>query len=769
MKQTWSGWIAVVCLVGAGCASNAYLSKETAATGRLSTETLLRHASAGPLTIERARIITGNDDAFRSKLEMVEHAQSSIDASYYIFADDLSSSVLAQALIAAAKRGVRVRLLLDYHTNYRDLDLYSMMEQEGSRGTGSLEVRFYNRPTREMILDAAYLTMGCSENVRKERGEACSAAKFAEIQSAFADEMIDGRPAADLNISNLNVASSGLFLSGIYGKKPDVLAMAVVQGQDLDIGSLQAQGTTSSPEEREAMLRAARVYWSSRTAPPLRRLVAKLQLSLAFALYGDRLNPVYELFTSYLPVERPRSRAAERDWEYLTDFTHHKLLLVDDTHVHLGGRNVEDSYHMRPNALVKKYTFNDTDLRADLTSGGDGIRRSFDELWNFRTMVATLAEVRMHAPNEFVANIDVLRTGEKACAKVKDTAERTSCIMRAFERDARPLDRRIATRLTTMQVNAKRYWKDYPYAKASDPSPTFDVDRNALLAYVENLPFYGKPGTVHTRRSYGAVDGQEALWGKRIHALWLAGLENACRTATNTDPKWVVFHNAYFLPPGNVLAALARMVNGSLDCHNVTFTVLTNSIDSTDLKVVNLLARHTAKAFAEYAAAHRVPERSARVELYEYGKAQGGALVSLHTKVEVLGSDLMVGSANADVRSYIRDSNNAMVIRGAPAVITAYDAYLDKLMRDTTKTRHVTDYYLTTSREQMLTEDRQTFEQLVAKYRADRWLDPAQIQSAEQQFVELLDLAYNLAREIMEGGSKGREAQERFNRIFKAI
>ena len=34
-----------------------------------------------------------------------------------------------------------------------------MMEREGGRGSGSLKIRFYNRPTREMVKDAAYITL----------------------------------------------------------------------------------------------------------------------------------------------------------------------------------------------------------------------------------------------------------------------------------------------------------------------------------------------------------------------------------------------------------------------------------------------------------------------------------------------------------------------------------------------------------------------------------------------------------------------------------
>ena len=60
------------------------------------------------------------------KIRLVEEAKSSLDLTYYIYADDQSSSVLSEALIAAARRGVKVRLLVDYQTNYKRLDMFAV-------------------------------------------------------------------------------------------------------------------------------------------------------------------------------------------------------------------------------------------------------------------------------------------------------------------------------------------------------------------------------------------------------------------------------------------------------------------------------------------------------------------------------------------------------------------------------------------------------------------------------------------------------------------
>lgn len=52
-------------------------------------------------------------DALASRIELIAAAEQSIDAQYYIWHDDTSGIMLLGALHSAARRGVRVRLLLD--------------------------------------------------------------------------------------------------------------------------------------------------------------------------------------------------------------------------------------------------------------------------------------------------------------------------------------------------------------------------------------------------------------------------------------------------------------------------------------------------------------------------------------------------------------------------------------------------------------------------------------------------------------------------------
>ena len=59
------------------------------------------------------RLLPNSNEAFRARAELIRNAQSSIDLQYYIVADGLSTRALVHELLAAADRGVRVRILLD--------------------------------------------------------------------------------------------------------------------------------------------------------------------------------------------------------------------------------------------------------------------------------------------------------------------------------------------------------------------------------------------------------------------------------------------------------------------------------------------------------------------------------------------------------------------------------------------------------------------------------------------------------------------------------
>ena len=771
------GWILLALLVG-GCAilpdgrqDSRLISEESRREARLSEQTIAWNASGTALKVDHAVVLTDNDDAFASKLELIESASESLDLAYYIFADDYSSSQLTKALIEAAQRGVRVRLLLDYHSNYSRLDWFSMMQQRGGVGKGSLEVRFFNRPSKNIVKDAVFLTMECGAE-RQAEAEGCSAAKFAEIESSFAQETIAGQPAAGRNISNLNTGGSGVFLSGLYAKNPQLMALAISEGQGLDPEQLKGDAT-ADPADIERLKTLGRIYFDARYGSGLERAVAQIKLSAIGLLYAEEVDPIYSAFTGFLPVEREQGTTeSRRDWRYLTEYLHHKFLLADGRALQLGGRNIEDSYHMRSNPLTRKYVFRDTDMLVRLQAADPMLTASFDRLWDFDLMVARLTDVREHAPNDLLV---ATRTAASTCAappeRSKDAVAKCRDAALAEARQ-RSLSQRLADERQRMLANARIFNSRYHPAARRIRSPQFSVDASAVVHYIENLPLQRQPDSDVKQRGYGADNGREGDSGKHIHALWLSALREVCTLADADRPQRVIMHNAYFFPPSNLWERVARMVDGSEDCGDVTITVLTNSIETTDLNVVNIAARHSLKAFTEFAVQSMHPQRGARLEYFEYlpPADETGSQLSLHSKVLLIGPHLFIGSANADVRSYMMDTNNGLLIRNAPKLVATYVGWVQSLLDDPAMTRETTAYFQSTPRPLMLEQDKQTLRAILAKYRAERWIkDAAQQQSLEATLVNILDKIYDETRTGLGKDGKSREAQERFNETFKTI
>ncbi len=97
------------------------------------------------------RVLDTGADAFLERAALIDSAEQSIDAQYYIWNSDLTGRYLALRVLAAAERGVRVRLLLDdINTAGRDAVLATLDEHR------NIELRIYNpfeqrRGVRKML------------------------------------------------------------------------------------------------------------------------------------------------------------------------------------------------------------------------------------------------------------------------------------------------------------------------------------------------------------------------------------------------------------------------------------------------------------------------------------------------------------------------------------------------------------------------------------------------------------------------------------------
>jgi putative cardiolipin synthase len=111
--------IAAVSLSMAGCAS----FTATAVGARQESHALagaggkLPQAFKAPATAKSGdsgfRMISAGIDGLAARLEMIDAAERSLDLQYYIFHNDESGGLIALALLRAADRGVRVRVLVD--------------------------------------------------------------------------------------------------------------------------------------------------------------------------------------------------------------------------------------------------------------------------------------------------------------------------------------------------------------------------------------------------------------------------------------------------------------------------------------------------------------------------------------------------------------------------------------------------------------------------------------------------------------------------------
>ena len=87
------------------------------------------------------RPLISNTNALMSRVVLIDHAQHSLDLQYYIFDNDATGRLIAQRMLAAADRGVRVRILLD------DLDIEGHQHDsvlDALDAHPNIEVRLFN-------------------------------------------------------------------------------------------------------------------------------------------------------------------------------------------------------------------------------------------------------------------------------------------------------------------------------------------------------------------------------------------------------------------------------------------------------------------------------------------------------------------------------------------------------------------------------------------------------------------------------------------------
>jgi cardiolipin synthase C len=470
---------------------------------------------------------------------------------------------------------------------------------------------------------------------------------------------------------------------------------------------------------------------------------------------------------------------------------------------------------MSPDALIEKYIFMDTDIHVELKNGADALAKSFDDLWSYSPVVATLQEVRTFAPNDTLVELNAKRA---ACepeqpaatsavpADAVETAQTLDACKSAFVPPSfeQRLDRereKLAERVQVYQASygamtlEQRIQRYHPAIQRhivgaqerGEVGRYTLVDAHPRIDYVENLPYLhasrvggkGVPADVRERsRVWGTELTADTLDSKSIHRVWHHGFLNNCRGAhpkATVGPKRVILHQAYLAFSPDMLDVLGRMVDGALDCSNVTIDIITNSVKTTDLGIIDVVGKmFMAHLFNSFTNPKVVqlgsPNRAARLRLYEY-KPLVSELTpnapSLHSKVVVLDETTMwVGSANMDTRSITMDTNNGLLLRDVPQLVADFTRRFDRIEADPELVTFVADNgtpelvngsYRRTGKQGLFYQ--QTVEQfqrtgwlaMYEKFVKPRKLDKAQEEKLEKRFHDILNRLYTLSERVIFG------------------
>ena len=179
--------------------STAFTHPETTSVGGLFKEAADRHPGLSGFSL-----VQFGESAFLSRLAMIDLAEKSVDAQYYIWDADTTGRILAERLMRAADRGVRVRLLIDdfYQTGDKD-SVIALMDAHPN-----IEVRVFNPVTNRFWRNVSFLSDFSRLNHRMHN-------KLLAVDNALG--IVGGRNIADIyfgvsqdhNYRDLDVLAAG--------------------------------------------------------------------------------------------------------------------------------------------------------------------------------------------------------------------------------------------------------------------------------------------------------------------------------------------------------------------------------------------------------------------------------------------------------------------------------------------------------------------------------------------------------------------------------
>lgn len=238
-------WLLWTCCALSGCSEPPVAQRSESRAVRCSRDTPLGKAAAAQLGLHPgmtgAALLEDGVDAFGARVGLARAARRTLDVQYYIFhADNAGHAVLGE-LLAAADRGVRVRLLLDdIHTGELDTILATLASHP------NFQVRLFNPfvHRRARVLDAVTDFGRISRRMHNKSYTADNAATIVGGRN-IGGEYFGAKP--ELDFSDLDLLTIGTVVADVsaqfdqYWNSGQVVpAGALLGGGGADAGGMQA-------------------------------------------------------------------------------------------------------------------------------------------------------------------------------------------------------------------------------------------------------------------------------------------------------------------------------------------------------------------------------------------------------------------------------------------------------------------------------------------------------------------------------------------------
>lgn len=240
MKKDWGRWAWLLCALAilAGCAGS--LPEKT---GPFSyavqpdrdseiSRYVRAHQPPNSEALSGFTLVQTGTDALAARLAMIDRAQRSLDLQYYIYRGDVTGGLIAERLLGAADRGVRVRLLLDdIGSGLRDFDVATLDHHP------NIEVKLFNPLTLRGRISKYFSKLG----------------EFGRINYRMHNKLM--------------IVDSQMFITGGRNIGDEYFSLSAMDFQDIDILGM---GRITKD-----VARSFDDYWNANESVPIARMVRR--------------------------------------------------------------------------------------------------------------------------------------------------------------------------------------------------------------------------------------------------------------------------------------------------------------------------------------------------------------------------------------------------------------------------------------------------------------------------------------------------------------